>query len=126
MAPIKWFKKDDTPCNEMWIDHKFWFPILLKEISFKAHFKYLNDDTMLDSTIILLDSEKKTRKTLINVVIKKDSQILLCKNVKKLKYLSEHEEVKKGESVENAALRLVHSSYRYKVIKLTYFLVLDI
>lgn len=107
MAPIKWFNKDDTPCDEMWIDHRFWFPIFLKKIPFKAHFKYLNDDTMLDSTIILLDSEKKTRKTCVNVVIKKDLQILLSKNVEESKYLNEHEEVKQGESIENAATRLV-------------------
>lgn len=107
MAPIKWFNKDDTPCNEMWIDHKFWFPILLKEIPFKAHFKYLNDDTMLDSTIILSDSDKKSRKTLVNVVIKKDNQILLDKNVGKFKYFNKHEEVIKRESVEIAVTRLV-------------------
>lgn len=107
MAPIKWFNKDDTPCNEMWFDHKFWFPILSKEIPFKAHFKYLNDDTMLDSTIILLDSDKKSRKTLVNVVIKKDRQILLYKSVEKSQYFCEHEEVNKGESVENAVTRLV-------------------
>lgn len=107
MAPIKWFKIGDTPCDLMWIDHKFWFPMILKRIPFKAHFKYLNDDTMLDSTIILLDSAKKAKEILVNVIIKRDNQLLIHKNIKESKYLNEHEQVIKGESIENAAIRLV-------------------
>lgn len=107
MAPIKWFKIEDAPCDTMWIDHKFWFPFILKEIPFKAHFMYLNDDTMLDSTIILMNSVKKTRETWVNVVIKKDNQILLCKNIEKSIYLNKQERVIEGETIENAAIRLV-------------------
>jgi len=107
MAPIKWFKIEDSPCDKMWIDHKYWFPMLLKQIPFKAHFKYLNDDIMLDSTIILLNSKEKTRETFVNVVIKRGNQILLCKNADKSNYLNMHEEIILGESLENAAMRLV-------------------
>lgn len=109
MAPIKWFKIEDSPCDKMWIDHKYWFPMILKKIPFKAHFKYLNDDTMLDSTIILSNSIKKIKETLVNVVIKKDDQIFLPENVEELnlKYFNNHEKVKSEESVENAAIRLV-------------------
>lgn len=105
MAPIKWFKIEEEP-DSMWIDHKFWFPVLLKQVPFKAHFLYLNDDTMLDSTIILLDSFKKTKETCVNVVIKKDNKILLCKDVEDTTYFNKHERVEE-ESVENAAMRFV-------------------
>lgn len=108
MAPIKWFKLKDTPCKSMWIDHIFWFPMIVKKIPFKAHFKYLNDDTMLDSTIILLQSTKKTREILVNVVIKRDNQLLFCNNIEGSKYLNKHEQVLKEESIEEAAIRLVH------------------
>jgi len=107
MAPIKWFKVKNLPNDKMWIDDKYWFPMILKRIPFKAHFEYLNDDTMLDRTIILLDSQKKVKETLVNVVIKNNSKILMYKNVDKSKYLNEHEQVVQGESIENAATRFV-------------------
>lgn len=107
MSPIKWFKLEDTPCKLMWIDHTFWFPLIVKRIPFKAHFKYLNDDTMVDSTIILLNSTKKTREILVNVVIKRDDQILLYNNIKRSKYLNKHEQVLNGECIEDVAIRLV-------------------
>jgi hypothetical protein len=107
MAPIKWFKIEDSPCNQMWIDHKFWFPMILKNIPFKAHFKYLNDDTMLDSTIILTNSKEKLKEPWVNVIIKKDNQIILLKNFEESNYFNKHEKVKSGESVEDAAIRLV-------------------
>lgn len=108
MAPIKWFKIKDSPCDTMWIDHKYWFPMILKKIPFKAHFKYLNDDTMIDSTIILSNTVNKTRETWVNVVVKKDNQILICKHkhIDESEYLNKHEQVMTGESIENAALRL--------------------
>lgn len=107
MSPIKWFNVRDLPSDKMWIDDKFWFPLVLKQIPFKAHFKYLNDDTMLDKTIILLNSPEKTKAKFVNFVIQNDQQILLHKNVEKSTYLNEHERVDQGESVENAALRFV-------------------
>lgn len=107
MAPINWFKVKNLPNDKMWIDDKFWFPMILKRIPFKAHFKYLNDDTMLDRTIILLDSPQKTKETLVNVVVKKNSKILIHKNANKIKYLNGHEQIAQGESIENAASRLV-------------------
>jgi len=107
MAPIKWFKIEEAPCDAMWIDHKFWFPMILKRIPFKAHFKYLNDDTMLDSTIMLLNSAKKTKETWVNVIIKKENLIFFCRNNEETKYFNKHEQIKKEESVENAAIRLV-------------------
>lgn len=107
MAPIKWFKIKDSPCDSMWIDHKFWFPMILKQIPFKAHFKYLNDETMIDSTIILSNSCNKTKQICVNVVVKKDNQILILKHDEESKYLNNHEQIKIGESIENAAFRLV-------------------
>jgi len=107
MAPIKWFTIEDVPCDTMWIDHKYWFPMIVKQIPFKAHFKYLNDDTMIDNTIILLHTEKKTKANWVNVVIKRENQILLGKINEELTFINQHEHVKNGESVENAAIRLV-------------------
>jgi len=124
MAPIKWFKIEDAPCDTMWIDHKFWFPMILKKIPFKAHFKYLNDDTMLDSTIMLLHSANKTRETWVNVIIKKENLIFFCRNNEETKYFNKHEQVKKEESVENAAIRLV--SNKKKIVTLMDFIVLGI
>lgn len=106
MAPIKWFKIEDEPYDSMWIDHKYWFPMVLKKIPFKAHFKYLNDDTMLDKTIILLNSKTKTLEILVNIVIIKGSQILVSNNNEGSIYFNKLEQVNKGESVENAAQRL--------------------
>ncbi|XP_027837844.1 putative nudix hydrolase 1 [Aphis gossypii] len=111
MAPIKWFKIKDSPCDTMWIDHKYWFPMILKKIPFKAHFKYLNDDTMIDSTIILSNTVNKTRETWVNVVVKKDNQILKHKNIDESEYLNKHEQVMTGESIENAALRYLKMHY---------------
>lgn len=113
MAPIKWFKIKDSPCDTMWIDHKYWFPMILKKIPFKAHFKYLNDETMIDSTIILSNTVNKTRENWINVVVKKDNQILICKHkhIDELEYLNKHEQVMTGESIENAALRYLKMHY---------------
>lgn len=107
MAPIKWFKIEDSPCNQMWIDHKFWFPMILKNIPFKAHFKYLNDDTMLDSTIILSNSKNKLKEPWVNVIIKKDDQLILFDNFEELKCFNKLEKVKSEESIEDAAIRLV-------------------
>lgn len=108
MAPIKWFKIVNTPYDKMWIDHKFWFPMIWKEIPFKAHFQYLNDDTMLDNTIIILsNSEKKSREIYVNFVIKNEHQILLCNNIEESKYLTNHIRVGNGESIENVANKLV-------------------
>ncbi|XP_060838321.1 uncharacterized protein LOC132920168 [Rhopalosiphum padi] len=111
MAPIKWFKIKDSPCDTMWIDHKFWFPMILKQIPFKAHFKYLNDDTMLDSTIILQNTVNKTKETWVNVVVKKYNQILVCKHVDESEYINKHKRVMTEESIENAALRYLKSQY---------------
>lgn len=107
MSPIKWFNVENLPCDKMWIDNKFWFPMILKQIPFKAHFKYLNDETMLDRTIVLFESIHKTKETWVSVTVKKDHQILICKDADKLKYLNKHEQVKQGESIENAATRFV-------------------
>jgi len=109
MAPIKWFKIEDLPCDNMWIDHKLWFPMVLREIPFKAHFKYLNDDTIVDSTIQLLSILKKTKEIWVDVIVKKDNQMLVCNNLEGPKVFKLHEiaKVTKGESLENAALRLV-------------------
>lgn len=107
MAPIKWFEIEDTPCDKMWIDHKFWFPMILKQIPFKAHFKYLNDDIVLDSTIILLHSVEKTREILVNVIIKNENEILWYTNNEESNFFNKHEQVRNGESIENAAKRLV-------------------
>lgn len=107
MAPIKWFKVEDTPTDLMWTDHKFWYPMILKQIQFKAYFKYLNDETMLDRNIQLLDSPGKTKQSWINVVIKRDTQILCSKVNQSWNYLGNfHDQVRKGESTEGAAKRL--------------------
>ncbi|VVC40782.1 NUDIX hydrolase domain,NUDIX hydrolase domain-like,NUDIX hydrolase, conserved site,7,8-dihydro-8- [Cinara cedri] len=112
MAPIKWYKIEDTPCDKMWIDHKFWFPMIQKQIPFKAHFKYLNDDTMLDSTIVIIsNSMKKSRKTFVNFVIKKENQILLCNKIEGSKCLLKHKPVRNGESIENSAIRYLEWNY---------------
>jgi len=107
MAPIKWFKINEFPLDSMWVDHKFWFPMVLKKIPFKAHFKYLDDDTILDSTIKLLSILKKTKEICVNVIIKKDNQILISNNHEESKIFKRLQKVTKGESLENAALRLV-------------------
>lgn len=108
MSPIKWFKIVNAPCDEMWIDHKFWFPMIWKQIPFKAHFHYLNDDTMLDNTIIILShSVQKSKEICVNFVIKKEHQILQCNNIEESQYLTNHKQVGNGESIENVALKLV-------------------
>lgn len=108
MSPLKWFKIEDTPYRSMWTDHKFWYPMILKQIPFKAYFKYLNDDTLLDHNIKLLNSSGKIKQPWVNIVIKKDTQILFSKNDTKWNYLSKfHGEVKRKENVKDAAIRLV-------------------
>lgn len=107
MAPIKWFKIDEFPLDNMWVDHKLWFPMVLKKIPFRAHFKYLDDDTILDSTIKLLSILKKTKEIWVNVIVKKDNQILTTNNLEEPKIFKSHQKITKGESLENAALRLV-------------------
>lgn len=125
MAPIKWFKIEDSPCDQMWIDHKFWFPMILKKIPFKAHFKYLNDDTMLDSTIILSNSLEKIKESWVNVVIKKDNQIILPEHFEESEYFNKHGKVKSEESVKDAAIRLVQST-TLNILKLNILFVLGI
>lgn len=108
MAPIKWFKIKDTPYDSMWVEHKYWYPIMLKHIPFKGYFKHQNDNTntMLDHNIKLLNSSEKLRQQWVNIVIKNNTQILLNINNKKWNYLSKfHIQVKNGETVENAALQ---------------------
>jgi len=107
MAPIKWFKINEFPLDNMWIDHKFWFPMVLKKMPFRAHFKYLDDDTILDSTIKLLSILKKTKEIWVNVIVKKDNKVLISNNLEEFKIFKPHEKVTKGESLENVALRLV-------------------
>uniref|UniRef100_A0A2H8TVJ5 Oxidized purine nucleoside triphosphate hydrolase n=1 Tax=Melanaphis sacchari TaxID=742174 RepID=A0A2H8TVJ5_9HEMI len=126
MAPIKWFKIKDSPCDNMWIDHKFWFPMILKQISFKAHFKYLNDDTMLDSTIVLLNTVNKTKETCVNVVVKKYNQLLICKHADASEYLNKYQQVMIGESIENAALRYLKSHYEVTTEELQKIAVVNI
>lgn len=110
MAPIKWFKVEDTPFDCMWVEHKYWYPMALKQIPFKGYFKHKNDDsnTMLDSNIKLLNSIEKTRQLWVIIIFKKYDEILLNTNDKKWKYLSKfHERVQSGETPENTVLRLV-------------------
>lgn len=47
----KWFAEKDIPYNEMWIDDKIWFPLLLKGIKFRGYFKFLNSDILLEHHI---------------------------------------------------------------------------
>jgi len=105
MAPIKWFKINQFPLENMWVDHKLWFPMVLKQIPFKAHFMYLDDDTIVDSTIKLLSLLKKTKEIWVNVIVKKDNKILISNYLEEFKIFKQHQKVTKGESLQNAALR---------------------
>ncbi|XP_060869394.1 oxidized purine nucleoside triphosphate hydrolase-like isoform X2 [Metopolophium dirhodum] len=115
MAPIKWFKINQFPLDNMWVDHKCWFPMVLKQIPFKAHFKYLDDDTIVDSTINLLSILKKTKEILVNVIVKKDNKILISNNIEESKIFTQHQKVTKGESLENVALRYLKSNYEITI-----------
>ncbi|CAI6349686.1 unnamed protein product [Macrosiphum euphorbiae] len=111
MAPIKWFKINQFPLENMWVDHKLWFPMVLKQIPFKAHFMYLDDDTIVDSTIKLLSLLKKTKEIWVNVIVKKDNKILISNYLEEFKIFKQHQKVTKGESLQNAALRYLKSNY---------------
>ncbi|MBU2577088.1 MAG: 8-oxo-dGTP diphosphatase [Nanoarchaeota archaeon] len=42
MAPI-WFEQDSLPYNEMWIDDKYWMPLLLEDKKFLGEFHFTKD-----------------------------------------------------------------------------------
>ncbi|XP_050432317.1 uncharacterized protein LOC126840533 isoform X2 [Adelges cooleyi] len=108
MAP-KWFKIKDTPYDTMWADHKFWYPMLLKKIPFKAYFKYQGYETILDYNIKLLNSIEKPKTNWICIIFKKDCQILLNKNKQLWSYFSmAYDQVESNETLENAFKRCLN------------------
>jgi 8-oxo-dGTP diphosphatase len=39
-GPVKWFRLDALPFDEMWEDDLFWIPLMLKGVRFNATFTY--------------------------------------------------------------------------------------
>uniref|UniRef100_A0A2A4JT84 Oxidized purine nucleoside triphosphate hydrolase n=1 Tax=Heliothis virescens TaxID=7102 RepID=A0A2A4JT84_HELVI len=54
----KWFRHEDIPFDDMWLDDKLWFPYMLQGKKFFAHFHYEGFDKILNYKIEELDSMK--------------------------------------------------------------------
>ncbi|PZC71498.1 hypothetical protein B5X24_HaOG213206 [Helicoverpa armigera] len=62
----KWFRHEDVPFEDMWLDDKLWFPYMLQGKKFFGHFHYEGFDKILNYKIEELDSMKafyENRKT---------------------------------------------------------------
>ncbi|XP_047024343.1 oxidized purine nucleoside triphosphate hydrolase-like [Helicoverpa zea] len=62
----KWFRHEDVPFDDMWLDDKLWFPYMLQGKKFFGHFHYEGFDKILNYKIEELDSMKafyENRKT---------------------------------------------------------------
>ncbi|KAL0892647.1 hypothetical protein ABMA27_014371 [Loxostege sticticalis] len=55
MAP-KWFKHDQIPYDDMWLDDRLWFPYMLKGKLFYGRFHYQGFDKILNYHIEELES----------------------------------------------------------------------
>ena len=47
----KWFKENEIPYKNMWLDDTYWWPYYLKNTNFKGYFKYRGYDTILEHNI---------------------------------------------------------------------------
>ena len=48
----EWFDLDKIPYEEMWLDDKYWYPIMFENKSFYGNFKFRGYEELLDHSII--------------------------------------------------------------------------
>ena len=53
MKPM-WFREDNIPYKDMWLDDELWYPHLLENRKFQAHFVFEGHDKILQSKIELI------------------------------------------------------------------------
>ncbi|XP_004629740.1 7,8-dihydro-8-oxoguanine triphosphatase [Octodon degus] len=51
----QWFLLDQIPFSDMWPDDSYWFPLLLQKKKFRGHFKFQDQDTILDYSLHEVD-----------------------------------------------------------------------
>ncbi|XP_028611841.1 7,8-dihydro-8-oxoguanine triphosphatase [Grammomys surdaster] len=51
----QWFQLDQIPFAHMWPDDSYWFPLLLQKKKFCGHFKFHDQDTILDYSLREVD-----------------------------------------------------------------------
>ncbi|XP_050540892.1 uncharacterized protein LOC126905334 isoform X2 [Daktulosphaira vitifoliae] len=118
---------EDTPFDTMWIDHKYWYPLLLKKIPFKAYFKYKGHDKILDYNITLLNSQSKFKTKCISIILKRNSKIFYCKKNQKWTCFSwVHEKMTENQSFEKIIERYFSNSYEKVLNKIHKIAVVNI
>lgn len=51
----QWFQLDQIPFADMWPDDSYWFPLLLQKKKFCGHFRFQDQDTILDYSLREVD-----------------------------------------------------------------------
>ena len=51
MRPHEWFHHDSIPYDQMWVDDKLWYPLLLQGKSFNAFFMFQGLHKVIDYNI---------------------------------------------------------------------------
>ena len=47
----KWFNEADIPYENMWLDDKYWFPLMLQSKSFCGRFEFEDEETITDYSL---------------------------------------------------------------------------
>ena len=63
-----WYKIKEIPYVSMWVDDKFWLPLLLNDKIFYGYFLFEEENKILEYNINILSNEelRKKQKDLIN------------------------------------------------------------
>ncbi|XP_042542992.1 7,8-dihydro-8-oxoguanine triphosphatase-like [Dipodomys spectabilis] len=51
----QWFAQDQIPFRDMWPDDSYWFPLLFQRKKFCGYFKFQDQDTILDYSLLEVD-----------------------------------------------------------------------
>ena len=53
-----WYQETDIPFDKMWVDDKYWFPLMLERKLFKARFLFEGHETILKHSLEVVDDLK--------------------------------------------------------------------
>ena len=56
----QWFDVNALPFDQMWLDDRHWYPRLLADECFSAHFKFRGHDQLLSHSIRILSPQEQT------------------------------------------------------------------